>query len=99
MKRFGLEPLGLVISRETGLRVPSSIETSPIPYRDWEAAVGSRIAARARAVRLDRGVLVVRTATSTWAQELALLSDAILAQLRGRGVSVDALRFQVGPID
>jgi hypothetical protein len=94
-----LEPLGLVLSRDAALRVPGSIETSPIAARDWEAAVGSRIAARARPVRLDRGVLVVRTATATWAQELALLADAILAQLRGRGVAVESLRFRVGPVD
>lgn len=94
-----LEPLGLVLSRDAALRVPGSIETSPIAARDWEAAVGSRIAGRARPVRLDRGVLVVRTATATWAQELALLADAILLQLRGRGVTVESLRFRVGPVD
>jgi len=94
-----LEPLGLVLRRETGLRPPPAVETAPIAYRDWEAAVGSRIAARARPVRLDRGVLYVRTATSTWAQELALLSEPILVQLRARGVPVDSLRFRVGHID
>ncbi len=99
MKRFGLEPLGFVIARDSALRVPSSIETAPIAYRDWEAAVGSRIAARARPVRLDRGVLVVRTASATWAQELSLLADAILSQLRGRGITVEALRFRVGAVD
>ena len=62
--------------------------------RDWEAAVGSRIAARARPIRIDRGMIVGRTATATWAQELALLADAILHQLRGRGVAVEALRFR-----
>lgn len=94
-----LEPIGLVIQRDAGLRVPAAVETSPIAYRDWEAAVGSRIAARARPVRIDRGVLVVRTATATWAQELALLSDAILQQLRGRGIAVESLRFRVGPVE
>jgi len=94
-----LEPLGMVLIRDAALRVPATVETSPIPARDWEAAVGSRIAARARPVRLDRRVLVVRTATATWAQELALLADAILLQLRGRGIAVDALRFRVGPVD
>lgn len=97
--RPGLEPLGLVLLRDSALRVPASIETSPVAPRDWEAAVGSRIAARARPLRLDRGVLLVRTATATWAQELSLLTEAILSQLRGRGLTVDALRFQVGPVD
>jgi hypothetical protein len=98
-RRSALEPLGLVLSHDPTLRVPATVETTPIPARDWEAAVGSRIAARARPVRLDRRVLVVRTATATWAQELALLADAILTQLRGRGIAVDTLRFRVGPVD
>ncbi len=98
-RRSGLEPLGLVLSRDSALRLAGAIDTSPVSARDWEAAVGSRIAARARPVRLDRGVLVIRTATATWAQELALLADAILAQLRGRGVAVESLRFRVGPVD
>jgi hypothetical protein len=97
--RHGLEPLGLLLSRDPALRVPETVSTSPVAARDWEAAVGTRIAARARPVRIDRGVLVVRAATATWAQELSLLSDAILAQLRGRGVDVSQLRFQVGPVD
>ncbi len=98
-RRHALEPLGLVLSRDSTLRVPGTIETSPVSARDWEAAVGSRIAARARPLRLDRGVLLVRTATATWAQELSLLADAILFQLRGRGVAVESLRFRVGPVD
>lgn len=96
---MAIEPLGLVLQRDSALRVPATIETSPIAYRDWEAAVGSRIAARARPVRIDRGVLLVRTATATWAQELALLSEPIIAQLRARGVALDALRFRVGHVD
>ncbi len=98
-RRAGIEPLGLVLSREKGLRVPGTIETSPVPARDWEAAVGSRIAARARPIRIDRGVLIVRAATSTWAQELSMLADAILEQLRGRGVRARSLRFVVGQVD
>jgi hypothetical protein len=105
MKRAGkrrsgaLEPLGFVLRRDTDLRVPATIETSPIAFRDWEAAVGTRIAARARPIRLERGVLLIRTATATWAQELALLSDTIITQLRGRSAPVDSLRFRVGHVD
>lgn len=94
-----LEPLGIVLRRDSDLRVPASIETSPIAYRDWEAAVGTRIAARARPIHLERGVLLVRTATATWAQELSMLSDAIITQLRGRSVKVDSLRFRVGQVE
>jgi hypothetical protein len=95
----GLMPLGFVIQADSKLRVPASIEASPIAFRDWEAAVGTRIAARARPIKLERGVLLVRAASSTWAQELALLSDAIITQLRARNVAVDSLRFRVGQVD
>jgi hypothetical protein len=93
-----LEPIGLVLLREAGLRPPPTVETAPIAPRDWEAAVGTRIAARAQPLRLDRGLLTVRTASSTWAQELSLLSEPILAQLRARGVPVTGLRFRVGHV-
>ncbi|MEP7124373.1 MAG: DUF721 domain-containing protein [Byssovorax sp.] len=95
----GLIPLGFVIQGDGALRVPASIEASPIAFRDWEAAVGTRIASRARPIKLDRGVLLVLTASSTWAQELALLSEAIITALRGRGVAVESLRFRVGQVD
>jgi hypothetical protein len=98
-RHLGLEPLADVLHRDSALRVPKTVETSPIAYRDWEAAVGSRIAARARPVSIDRGVLIVRAATATWAQELSLLAEPIRAQLRARGVAIDALRFRVGPVD
>ncbi|WP_433937878.1 DUF721 domain-containing protein [Sorangium cellulosum] len=70
-----------------------------MPFRDWEAAVGSRIAARARPLKLERGVLHVRAASSTWAQELSMLGDAITTQLRARGLPVHSLRFRVGKVD
>lgn len=99
-RRYGaLERIGLLIQREGAFRPPESVDTAPIAYRDWEAAVGTRIAARARPVKLDRGVLHVRASSSTWAQELALLGDAIAAQLRTRGFKVQSLRFRVGQVD
>ncbi|WP_437822009.1 DUF721 domain-containing protein [Sorangium sp. So ce1078] len=70
-----------------------------MPFREWEAAVGSRIAARARPLKLERGVLHVRAASSTWAQELSMLGDVITAQLRARGLPVQSLRFRVGKVE
>jgi hypothetical protein len=96
----GFEPLGAVLRRGTTIAVPkNAVPGAPVSARDWEAAVGTRIAARARPVKLERGVLYVRTASATWAQELSLLSNPILEQLRARGVDVEALRFRVGPVD
>ncbi len=48
---------------------------------------------------IEAGVLIVRAATSVWASELSLLSDALIARLRKAGISVRALRFRVGPIE
>lgn len=94
-----MERLGSLIQRGGNLRPPEHVEATPIAFRDWEAAVGSRIAARARPVKLERGVLHVRAASATWAQELALLGDDIAVQLRGRGFNVQSLRFRVGKVD
>lgn len=94
-----MEPISAVVDRDKTLRAEASKRAPPVAARHWEAAVGTRIAARARPMKLDRGVLVVRAASATWAQELTLLADAILSQLRARGVAVDSLRFFVGTVD
>lgn len=99
VRRRGIEPLGAVMQRDATLTHAASTQAPPISPRDWESAVGTRIAARARPVRLERGVLLVRAATATWSQELTLLADVIVAQLRARGVAVDSLRFRVGSVD
>ncbi|XXX76865.1 DUF721 domain-containing protein [Sorangium sp. So ce134] len=95
----GIERLGALIQRESSLSAPAEVDTAPMPFREWEAAVGSRIAARARPLKLERGVLHVRAASSTWAQELSLLGDVITAQLRARGLAVQSLRFRVGKVE
>jgi hypothetical protein len=71
---------------------------APVPPHVWAAAVGARIAERTMPIAVEGGVLVVRAATSVWASELSLLSDALLARLRKAGVSVRALRFRVGTV-
>jgi hypothetical protein len=81
--------------------VPASKATSvlPVPPRAWERAVGTRIAARTRPARLERGVLHVVAASSAWAQELSLLGETIATRLREDGLSVTSLRFQVGKVE
>src|SRR5512142_297721 len=71
----------------------------PLPLAVWAAAVGLRVAERARPVDLQNGVLLVRVATSVWATELSLLQTSILERLRAEGVDVRELRFRVGAID
>jgi len=97
--RRGPEPLGAVMSRERSTSKFVAAQVGPIAAKDWEAAVGSRIAQRTRPSRLERGVLTVTVSSAAWSQELSLLSAAILEQLRVRGHALTALRFQVGTIE
>ncbi|HEY4116733.1 MAG TPA: DUF721 domain-containing protein [Byssovorax sp.] len=80
---------------------PGSVASAQavVPPRVWAAAVGIRIAERARPISLERGVLTIRAATSVWASELSMLGAAILGRLRSAGMNVRELRFRVGPID
>ncbi len=72
---------------------------APVPPHVWAAAVGGRIAERTRPVGIDRGILLVRAATSVWATELSLLSEALVARLRSAGVQLVGLRFNVGTVE
>ena len=47
----------------------------------WPEAVGSRVAAEARPVRERDGTVTVECRAATWAQELDLLHDELLARL------------------
>lgn len=99
--------------RRPGLSAPEPLDTvlekagedrfapfrPPIPERVWRAAVGARVAERSKPIALERGVLVVRVATSVWANELSLLAEPILARLRVQHIAVSELRFRVGPIE
>jgi hypothetical protein len=71
----------------------------PVPLATWRKAVGPRIADRARPIALERGVLVVKVATSVWANELSLLAPQLVEKLAASGVEVKSLRFRVGPLD
>ncbi len=48
----------------------------------WAEAVGAAIAAQAEPVAEREGVLTVRCASATWAQELSLMETEILGGLR-----------------
>lgn len=91
------EPIGGVLGRAE--RDGTTSGKPNIPLRDWEAAVGARIAERAQPIELDRGTLFVRVATSVWASELSLLAAPILERLAARGLDVRALRYRVGAIE
>ena len=46
----------------------------------WAEAVGERIAAEARPVREREGTITVECRAATWAQELDLLQDELVAR-------------------
>lgn len=62
----------------------------------WAAVVGTRIAEQAEAVRIEKGVLVVRVKTAVWRNELNLRKQEIIERLN-RAVKSDVvkdIRFQ-----
>ena len=93
------EAIGGVIARaERSQRHEGSATRPSVSASDWEAAVGMRIADRAKPLELEAGVLTVRVATSVWASELSLLAGPILERLRDRGIQVRGLRCRVGEV-
>lgn len=94
-----LETLGAVLVRDKLLKQAVKETPNAISSRDWETAVGSRIATRARPARLDRGVLVVVVTSAAWSNELSLLAVPIVERLQGLGVKVTELRFRVGKLE
>jgi predicted nucleic acid-binding Zn ribbon protein len=68
--------------------------------RAWSGAVGEAIAREANPVAERDGVVTVACRSATWAQELDLLADQILAQLRSQlpdEAELAALRFNAAP--
>jgi len=76
---------------------------SPISLTAWRSAVGPRIADQTVPVKLQReqggAVLVVRASSSTWASELSMLAETIVARLRQHGLDVTRLVFRTGRVE
>jgi hypothetical protein len=96
-----MERIGREVERELGRggsrdAIPLAALTTA-----WPAVVGEAVARHAWPLRIARdGTLHVATASATWAQELAFLSDEILERLREH-LGPDApvkVRCAVGPI-
>jgi len=68
-----------------------------IGLADWRRAVGARLSDRTLPERVSDGVLTVRVPSSTWAQELSMLSQTVVERLREAGHPVERLRFNVAP--
>lgn len=93
-----MDKLDDILGRTKRLEAPQWVKGAPITRDAWEEAVGSRIARRTEPLRIERGILWIRVATSAWANELSLLTQDILMQLNKRGFEVEGLRFRVGAI-
>jgi Dna[CI] antecedent, DciA len=72
-----------------------SARSANIGVVDWRRAVGERLAQKTHPERINDGVLTVRVPSSTWAQELSLLSEVVLQRLGAAGHRVQKLRFHV----
>jgi len=96
-----MERLGREVERE--LARGGSRDAIPLAAvtAAWPEAVGDAVSRKAWPLRLGRdGTLHVAAASATWANELSLLQDEILAALCAR-LDVEtpsAIRFAVGPI-
>jgi hypothetical protein len=94
-----MEPLGAVLVRDRLLKQAVRETSNPVSNRDWERAVGTRIASKTRPARLTKGTLTVIASSPVWSNELSLLAEPILERLRSMGVKVRELRFRVGTIE
>jgi hypothetical protein len=72
-----------------------SARSANISLADWRRAVGERLAQKTHPERVTDGVLTVRVPSSTWAQELSLLSEVVLERLGSAGHRLQKLRFHV----
>lgn len=71
---------------------------SAIRRAEWTRLVGPRIAGRTRVGKLERGVLTVKVASSSWSNELSFLKGPLLDKLKGAGYEITDLRFRVDQI-
>jgi predicted nucleic acid-binding Zn ribbon protein len=62
-------------------------------FGKWDAAVGEQIAAHVRPIKLDQGALLVEADSGTWATQVKLLAETIIARL------YDEARVEVERID
>lgn len=84
----------LASSREAAARYAGTA----IDREQWRRVVGERIAARTEPGAKRGRELIVHVASASWAQELSLLVNEIVARLKTAGIHVDTVRFRVKEI-
>lgn len=97
--RRGAEHVGVTLERALkrlglfrGVRERMALEV-------WREVVGAPAARNTRPVLVRRGELLVSVSSSTWAQELSLMRNQLLARLNARlgGEVIHSIRFAVDP--
>lgn len=89
--------LPVAVAREEVLKAARAQKV----LRDWPTFVGSSLAGRSHPDRYDHGTVWVAVESSTWAQELRMNRETILARLRersGEDSLFQDIRFGVRPI-
>ena len=84
----------LASSREAAARYAGTV----IDREQWRHLVGERIALRTEPGAKRGRELTVHVASASWAQELSLLVNEIVARLKSAGIHVDTVRFRVKEI-
>jgi len=70
----------VIISMVTGMGMSSKLKTSGI-FNHWKEIVGEEIAKRTSPERLVRGILYISVSSSTWANELSLMSVQLIEKI------------------
>jgi len=94
MGRRAPRPIGAAL--ETVLRGAEPATVLAAVQSAWPGAVGDAVAREATPVAERDGVVTVACRSATWAQELDLLGDRILAQVRANlpeWAALEAFRF------
>ncbi len=84
--------IGSVVNR---MDINAKLKTSGI-FNHWEEIVGEEIAKRSRPKKLVRRILYISVTTSTWANELSLMSEKLIEKINsfvGEDI-VGKLRFK-----
>ena len=96
MSRLAPRPLAAALEQLAGALAPAT--TLARVQQVWEQAAGAAIAAAAQPIAEREGSLTVACESAVWAQELELMSDALLARLNEAlgEAALRALRCRVG---
>lgn len=95
-KKRELVSLGSIV--DSLFRPPAAVRRHTIDDVSWRKAVGANNVRRAVPIRLQDGVLLVRVASSSWAQQLSMLKSLLAERLAANGYVIRDIRFSVGAV-